>query len=203
MIKIIRNLIKKKKVIIPLSALLLPATETKPCLFSLHDWGDQLVRQWGCVVVLLMLLGMARQRRPMSTTLVLLLRTPCWIQFERSPGTHRWCSTIKIFCFSAACFVLCSHFTVSALPQRESLQRARCRYQGFLRSACRFYFFLFSSQKARFQSQPLITNRALVSLLLTLKFLFLFVIFLSDSSESRQSMTWRNFNYLNLSQVSS
>lgn len=34
-------------------------------------------------------------------------------------------------------------------------------------------------------------------------FSLLFVIFLSDSSESRQSMTWRNFNYLNLSQVSS
>lgn len=33
-------------------------------------------------------------------------------------------------------------------------------------------------------------------------FSLLFVIFLSDSSESRQSMTWRNFNYLNLSQVS-
>lgn len=108
----------------------------------------------------------------MSSTLVFLLRTPCWIQCERSLGTQRWCSSISIFCFSAACFVLCRHFTMSVLPQQESLQRAWCRYQGFLRSTCRFYFFLFSLQKARFQSQPLITYRALVSLLLTLKFFF-------------------------------
>lgn len=154
---------------------------------------------WCCCV------GMARQRRPMSSTLVLLLRTPCWIQCERSLGTHRWCSSIKIFCFSAACFVLCSHFTVSALPQQESLQRAWCRYQGFLRSACRFYFFLFSSQKApvSVSTTNYSSSTRLPSFDSEIPFSLLFVIFLSDSSESRQSMTWRNFNYLNLSRVSS
>lgn len=117
---------------------------------------------------------------------------------------HAGSSTLKFPALVSSAFPLRTLCSAGFLPCLLCLSRSLLDVpDAAVRVSCapRAGFLLFSSQKAQFQSQPLITYRALVSLLFTLKFFFPASLLLFSQIAASQDSQWHKEMDLNLTPV--